>query len=65
MDKKYFIVTNIKPILTYLITMASAATRVIEFRHMLKLFIISLFDDIQKTSFSGKMECPNSFAAVH
>jgi len=62
---KKFLVTNILPILTYLIIMGSAAARVSEFRHILKLFIISLFEDIQENKFSGKMECPNSFAAVH
>lgn len=58
MDKKFF-VTNILPILTYLINMVSAVARVIEFRH------ISIFEDIQENKFSGKMECPNSFATVH
>jgi hypothetical protein len=62
---KKFIVKNILPILTCLIIMASAAAQVIEFRHVLKLFIISTFEDIQENSFSGKMECPNSLAAVH
>jgi len=64
MDKK-ILVTNFLPILTFFIIMTSAATRVIEFRHALKLFIISIFEDIQENKFSGKMECPNSFAAVH
>jgi len=35
---KKFLVTNILPILTYFIIMASAAARVIEFRHVLKFF---------------------------
>jgi hypothetical protein len=48
----------------YLIIMASDAARVIEYRPVLKLFIISIFQDIQEKKFSGKMECPNSLAAV-
>jgi len=62
---KKFLVTNILPILTYLIIMASDAARVIEYRPVLKLFIISIFQDIQENKFSGKMECPNSLATVH
>jgi len=44
--------------------MASAAARIIGFYHVLKLFIISIFEDIQENKFSGKMECTNSLAAV-
>jgi hypothetical protein len=63
--QKKFFVKNILPILTYLIIMANAAARVIEFRHVLKLLLISIFEDIQENKFSGKMEFPNSLAAVH
>jgi len=62
---KKFLVTNILPILTYFIIMTSAAARVIEFRNARKLLIISIFEDIQENKFSGKMDCPNSFATVH
>jgi hypothetical protein len=63
--RKKILVTNILPILTYLIITASAAARIIECRRMLKLFIISIFEDTQENKFSGKMECPTSFAALH
>ena len=65
MDKKpYPFVTNILPILAHFILMVSAAAWVIEFPHVLKLFIIAICNEIKGNKICGNMKCGGRFAAM-